>query len=538
MDQPGEFSARPNQGAPNGGVPTEGVPTVTGSMTTVAGAADAESAETLADPPSKRTRRRWGDISLRTKITGVTVFILSLGLIVAGAGTMSFLRPQLIGVQDTELRQLANDPSGVLAPGANTSALTSNDVRGADSRYYVAVLDVHGTLLYDNHRADTTIALPEIPAITPDWALASGATAFALTSGDTVEWRTVAIPIMAGAGVSGGTLIIASSTASTNAVMARFTVIFTGFGIAVLLLGGALTRLLVTTTFAPLGEVERTSLEISQGDFSKRITVEHPSTEVGHLGQSLNIMLDHIDDSFAERQKTIEQMRRFIGDAGHELRTPLVSVRGYAELYRLGAIEGDEQLAMAMERIEKEAIRMGSLVEDLLALARLDERRPLERTPLPLNQFAADAALDTRAQAPDREVIVHGDPTNPNVLGDEHKVRQVMTNLIGNALRYSPDGSPIEIAVGADRRVGIGVFEIIDHGEGIPEQLRQKIFDRFWRADNSRNRETGGSGLGLSIVQSIVDAHGGSVSAHETPGGGATFRVELPLVTERVSSGG
>jgi two-component system OmpR family sensor kinase len=146
-----------------------------------------------------------------------------------------------------------------------------------------------------------------------------------------------------------------------------------------------------------------------------------------------------------------------------------------------------------------------------------------------LNNFAADAALDMRAQDPEREFSVIEDPSEPQVLGDEHKVRQVMTNLLGNALRYSPEGSPVEIAVSADASRGVGVFEIIDHGEGIPEQLRSKIFDRFWRADTSRNRETGGSGLGLSIVQSIVDAHRGSVRALETPGGGATFRVELPL---------
>lgn len=473
--------------------------------------------------------QRWADITLRTKITGVTVFILSLGLIVAGVGTMSFLRPQLIGVQDTELRQLRNDPASALAPGANTGALTSDDVRGADSRYYIAVLDLDGELLYDNQRNTSTRSAPTLPAITPDWALGKGGEAFPLQSKDGIEWRTIAIPIMAGGGQPGGTLVIASSTAVTNQVMTRFIVIFSGFGIAVLLLGAALTRILVTNTFAPLAEVERTALEISRGDFSKRIMVSSPNTEVGHLGQSLNVMLDHIDDSFSERARTIEQMRRFIGDAGHELRTPLVSVRGYAELYRLGALDDEEQLGQAMERIEKEAIRMGSLVEDLLALARLDERRPLELAPLPLNSFAADAALDMRAQDPEREFSVIEDPSEPQVLGDEHKVRQVMTNLLGNALRYSPEGSPVEIAVSVDASRGVGVFEIIDHGEGIPEQLRSKIFDRFWRADTSRNRETGGSGLGLSIVQSIVDAHRGSVRALETPGGGATFRVELPL---------
>jgi two-component system OmpR family sensor kinase len=213
-----------------------------------------------------------------------------------------------------------------------------------------------------------------------------------------------------------------------------------------------------------------------------------------------------------------------------------------------------------MERIEKESIRMTSLVEDLLALARLDERRPLVLAPLPLNRLAHDAALDARAQAPDREVSVIEAPGAPEVIGDEHKVRQLMTNLIGNAMRHTPAGSPIEIVVSVppaasasgspgtpgsppDTPVGapgvpsepveggavpIARFEIVDHGDGIPEQIREKIFGRFWRADTSRNRETGGSGLGLAIVKSIVDAHGGRVEVRETPGGGATFRVDLP----------
>ncbi|MGK0722215.1 sensor histidine kinase [Leucobacter sp. W1478] len=482
------------------------------------------------DPESDRTlAQRWADVSLRTKITGVTVFILSLGLIVAGIGTQSFLRPQLINVLDAELRQIRTDPTEILAPGADTSSLTSYDVRNASNRYYVAVLDASGQLLHDNEQGEDARTLPVLPSLTPEWAQATGDGVFTLTSEDGLEWRTVAIPIMSSDGVPGGILVISSSTSNANQVMARFAAVFTGFSLAVLLLGAALTRILVTTTFAPLAEVERTALEISRGNFSKRIMVSSPHTEVGHLGQSLNVMLDHIDNSFSERARTIEQMRRFIGDAGHELRTPLVSVRGYAELYRMGALQDEEHVGQAMERIEKEAIRMTSLVEDLLALARLDERRPLKLAPLPLNQLAADTALDTRAQAPDREVTVLRDPSEPVVTGDEYKVRQVMTNLIGNALRYSPEGSPLEISVRSEPDLGLGVFEIIDHGEGIPEQFRSKIFDRFWRADNSRNRETGGSGLGLSIVQSIVAAHGGRVSAHETPGGGATFRVALPL---------
>lgn len=482
--------------------------------------------------PGGEQRSRWADVSLRTKITGVTVFILSLGLIVAGIGTQSALRPQLIQAQDQELKQAAASPGDVLGPDADTHALTCSDVKNAIGRFYIAVIDATGATSCDNSRAGSKKVLPDLPlTITPIWAKAHEGDPFPLRSSDGVEWRTIVIPVSNSEQALAGTLLISYSTAITNQTMNNFTLAFTGFSLAVLLLGAVLTRILVTNTFAPLFEVERTALEISQGDFSKRIMVASPHTEVGHLGQSLNFMLDRIDSTFDERARTIEQMRRFIGDAGHELRTPLVSVRGYAELYRMGALQDDEHVGQAMERIEKEAIRMTSLVEDLLALARLDERRPLQLSTLRLNQLAADTALDTMAQDPDRQVTVVEDPADPAVTGDEHKVRQVMTNLIGNALRYSPEGSPLEIAVASDPARGVASFEIIDHGEGIPEQFRHKIFDRFWRADNSRNRETGGSGLGLSIVQSIVAAHDGAVSAHETPGGGATFRVELPCAT-------
>lgn len=476
--------------------------------------------------------QRWSNVSLRTKITGVTVFILSLGLIVAGIGTQSFLRPQLIASLDSELQQVWADPALVLAPNTDIMAITSYDIINASSRFYVAVLDETGEVLHENTHTGGNRNVPLVPPITPSWATDTGNRVFTLTGNDGLEWQAIALPIAQDSGGPGGTLLFASSTASVNLIMAQFTIVFTAFSLAVLCLGAALTRILVTTTFLPLAEVERTALEISRGDYAKRILVTSPDTEVGHLGTSLNTMLDRIDHTINERANTIEQMRRFIGDAGHELRTPLVSVRGYAELYRMGALQEGEQVAQAMDRIENEAIRMTSLVEDLLALARLDERRPLDLAPLELNQIAHDAALDTGAQAPERVVTVVEDPGSPVVLGDEYKVRQVMSNLIGNALRYSPEGSPLEIAVSADTESGMGRFEIIDHGEGIPEQLRQKIFDRFWRADNSRNRETGGSGLGLSIVQSIVNAHGGSVSAHPTAGGGATFRVDLPLAAE------
>lgn len=468
----------------------------------------------------------WNDVSLRAKITGVTVFILFLGLLVAGVGTLSVLRPILSANQANMLHQLRLDPSPALARDANPNALEQGDVLYANQQYYVALLDTQGQLLYDNTQGMRDDSVPKVPSITIDEVMQRGDQLITLESQNGANWRAVAAPITAN-GQPSGILLIADSASWINQTIANYVIVFTGFGIGVILLGAALTRLLVMTTFLPLQEVERTALEISRGDYSKRIMVTSPNTEVGHLGESLNVMLDRLDGSLEDREHTIEKMRRFIGDASHELRTPLVSVRGYAELYRMGALQDDEQLAQAMHRIEKESIRMTSLVEDLLALARLDEGRELNQAVLDLNDIARDAALDASAQAPDREVTAVEDPTSPKVLGDDHKVRQIMTNLIGNAMRHTEDGSPIEIVVSTPAP-GTSRFEIIDHGEGVPEQIREKIFDRFWRADNSRNRETGGSGLGLAIVKSIVDAHRGTVSVVETPGGGATFRVELP----------
>ncbi|MBP6684356.1 MAG: HAMP domain-containing histidine kinase [Leucobacter sp.] len=513
----------------------------------------------------------WADVSLRTKITIVTVFILFLGLIVAGVGTFSVLRPILINQQSADLARIRTDPTEVLAPAADTRELTEDDVIAADGRYYVAILNPNGSVRVDNSRDRRASSLPEVERL----GLSLNAVMSAdldsvppldIASADGTHWRYVVTPLSeAGTGQASGVLFIADSTTIINQLVAQYVIVFTGFGIAVILLGAALTRILITTTLLPLAEVEQTALEISRGDFSKRILVASPHTEVGHLGDSLNVMLDRLDGSLEDRERTIDRMRRFVGDASHELRTPLVSVRGYAELYRMGALQSPEQVGQAMERIEKEAIRMTSLVEDLLALARLDERRPLQLAPLPLNQLARDAALDARAGAPDREITVIADGSNPRALGDENKIRQLITNLIGNAKQHTPEGSPIEIVVTAlpappvpaqtaptpqaattGKRNGsvppvtgsTGViqqvappmvrFEIVDHGEGIPVQMHEKIFGRFWRADSSRNRETGGSGLGLAIVKSIVEAHNGTVTVRDTEGGGATFRVDLP----------
>jgi two-component system OmpR family sensor kinase len=289
----------------------------------------------------------------------------------------------------------------------------------------------------------------------------------------------------------------------------------------------------ISQALRPLREVERTAASVASGDIGSRLIEHEGKTEIARLNRSLNSMLGSIETAMDSRNRTLEQMRRFIADASHELRTPLVSVRGYAELYRMGVLKKQEDVADAMQRIESEAIRMSGLVESLLALARLDEGAKITLGEHDLVSLAQVAAKDASVADGNREINLidlDGKPLEANAsliaTFDPSQMRQVLTNLLANACRFSPEGAAVEVAVGKrDERV---IFEVRDHGEGIPEQLRTKVFERFYRADNSRNRDTGGSGLGLSIVTTIVEHHGGSVVADETPGGGATFRVSLP----------
>ncbi len=514
-----------------------------------------------------------------------------MGLVAAGVGTMIFLRGAQITALDDQLRAAA--PTDLASQVMNVTVTDNvptfeSDPSAPPSNFVVAVYDPTGELIAvaggsgagPRPKLPTTFTLQE--------TVIAGTEPFELdaTTGTGRFHASVDVLAIRGA-LESYTQLVALPLAPVTKTVGDFIGIYSVLAILVVIAGALGTRWLVTLTFRSLGQVENTAMTIAAGDFGQRMGDIAPGTEVGRLKIAINAMLGRIDAALAQRDATVQQMRRFIGDASHELRTPLVTVRGYAELYRMGAITDAEQTAQAMERIEKEAKRMGGLVEDLLALARLDERRDLAIGPVDLRPIARDAALDTRAAAPDREIGVvefSDDPidaptvptpvdrgrrrpaaslaraggtfsrlrrrpsrdtgaqpvaesagaagppaTAPVVSGDENRIRQVVANLLGNARRYSPDGSPIEIAVGVDRNARTGWIAVIDHGEGIPEQLREKIFQRFWRADTSRTRETGGSGLGLSIVASIVDALHGSIEVQGTPGGGATFRVSFPL---------
>jgi two-component system OmpR family sensor kinase len=304
-------------------------------------------------------------------------------------------------------------------------------------------------------------------------------------------------------------------------------------------IGGVLLALAAAALFVvrlglrPLDRMATTAGEIAAGRLSRRITPATSRTEVGRLGLALNGMLARLEHAFAEREASEDRLRSFLADASHELRTPLASIRGYAEVFRMGAAADPAAVETSMKRIEEEAKRMGVLVEDLLVLARLDELREPIREPVDMSELAADAVEDARVTAPERP-ITFGAAGAAVVSGDPHQLRQVLGNLLRNALVHTPAGSSIEVAVapdGDDVRV-----EVRDHGPGLPAGDPKLLFERFWRAQAGRARGKGGAGLGLAIVAEIVDTHGGSVEAGDAGDGGARFVVRLPRALSESSA--
>jgi two-component system OmpR family sensor kinase len=270
--------------------------------------------------------------------------------------------------------------------------------------------------------------------------------------------------------------------------------------------------------------------EIAAGDYSRRVEPATTKTEIGRLGLALNAMLSQIEAAFAQRTASERRLRRFIADASHELRTPLTSVRGYSEMLRRGAGDSPVDADLARRRIEEESVRMSALVDDMLLIARLDQGRPLETIAVDLRVIARDAAADARVVAPQREITVNA-PDTVIVAGDDTRLRQVVGNLVRNALVHTPATTPIEI--GVTTLNGTARLSVADHGSGLDPEELERIFEPFYRADPSRSRDNGGAGLGLSIVNAVVVAHGGRVEVKQTTGGGATFEVELPLSSHR-----
>ena len=283
----------------------------------------------------------------------------------------------------------------------------------------------------------------------------------------------------------------------------------------------ALALWIIRISLRPLRRIEQTAAAITAGDLSRRVEYSDSQTEVGRVGSALNTMLDQIEASD-------RRLRRFIADASHELRTPLAAVRAYAELFGRGAAARPADLERSMSGITRESERMSLLVDDLLLLARLDEGRPLERKPVDLAATAAEAVDAARVVEPGRPIELSVEPAT--VTGDEPRLRQALDNLLANARTHTPPGTPVSVGV---RRVdGLVELSVADHGPGLTEEQGARVFERFYRADSSRARASGGAGLGLSIVAAVAEAHGGTALARPTPGGGATFVITLPSAAD------
>jgi two-component system OmpR family sensor kinase len=485
--------------------------------------------------------KAWELVSLRSKLTGLSVALIGLLLLVSSFGTVTLLRAYLQQNTDNLISSAATllsqeNPSliepKILAKRLNLPRLPSD--------YMIAVLDPEGKTIYRIMASDSDEDdLPDLSILNLEGTAATAGLPFDLdqhgglgevTIDEDDSWRVVAKPFRNYV----ATVVVALPNSANLELLRQYRAIGGGFGFLLLAISGLTIWLTIAQALRPLREVERTAKLVASGDLSQRLIERPGKTEMARLNRSLNSMLDSLEDSVSSRNKTVSQMRRFVADASHELRTPLVSVRGYAELYRQGALKNKSDIQEAMGRIEAEAIRMSSLVESLLTLARLDENQKLEAAPVDLVKLVRDIiARDVPGkQKISLSLLTIGGAKLPadfslNVELNESQIRQVLVNLIENAKRFSPDKGLIEIAIGQKTDDEI-TLDVIDHGEGIPKQLRDKVFERFYRADNSRNRDTGGTGLGLAIVKEIVTLHKGRIEVRETPGGGATFRIKLP----------
>ncbi len=452
-------------------------------------------------------------VPLRITLVVVAVLLSGIGLAVSGIAVARQVHGYLQDRVDSQLNDALRSPRDL------EQALQGRPLRpGSFGIVYVQVAGQSSPL-------PQRFARPEVPTTSR-----VGEKPFTVgsTSGDR-KWRMVEA-----FNVNGDVLAVAVPLDEVQRTVSNLLRIEMVVGAVVLGVVGVAAFALVRRSLRPLVAVESAAQAVAEGDLTQRVPEGDPRTEVGSLSRSFNTMVAQVEEAFAEREaseadarRSEEKMRRFVGDASHELRTPLTSIRGFAELYRQGALPSQADVDRAMARVESEAARMGLLVEDLLLLARLDQQRPLEHAPVDLLQLARDAVHDGRAIEParsiDLEVVASG--AAPVVSGDASRLRQVLGNLVSNALTHTD--APVVVRVST--HTGAAVVEVVDKGPGIPEEERGKVFERFYRADTSRTRASGGTGLGLSIVAALVAAHRGVVEVDETPGGGATFRVTLPL---------
>ncbi|CAJ1495854.1 sensor histidine kinase [[Mycobacterium] burgundiense] len=458
-------------------------------------------------------------IPLRVALVAATLLLVACGLLASGIAVTTIMRHSLVTRIDRTLIDASN--GWALAPRGVPRHNEGPNPGRPPTNFYVRGVGTDGEVWIGAADRDSEPALP------PDNDVGPVPTTVGSLDGSPATWRAVSVR-----GERGELTTVAIELADVHSTMRSLIYTQLGIGVGVLVILGIAGYAVVHRSLRPLAEVEETAAAIASGKLDRRVPERDPRTEVGRLSSALNGMLAQIQRAVAASESSADQargseekMRRFITDASHELRTPLTTIRGFAELYRQGAATDVEML---MSRIESESARMGVLVEDLLLLARLDAERPFEQHRVDLLALAADAVHDAQSVAPKRAITmeVFDGPGTPEVIGDESRLRQVLGNLVANALQHTPESAGVTVRIGT--RGQDAVLEVVDEGPGIAPEDARRVFERFYRTDSSRTRSSGGAGLGLSIVDSLVRAHGGLVTVATAPGQGSRFVVRLP----------
>jgi two-component system OmpR family sensor kinase len=362
-----------------------------------------------------------------------------------------------------------------------------------------------------------------LQSLTPEQVIKRGNKPFTIEAPQS-DFRVIAQRLPTGL----GTVVVAQSFEDIDRTLLRLQGLFILIGLVMILFIALASRKVITVGLRPLATVEETAERIAEGDLTARLPDIKPNTEVGRLVNTLNMMLGRIEESFAARVDSESKLRRFVADASHELRTPITAIRGFAELHRQGAVTGEEKTKELIGRIENESKRMGSLVEDLLLLARLDQSREMKAEPVNLSKLVSDAVESARAAGPNHAVNFSNSDDEIYALGDNDRIHQVVANLLANARTHTPAGTKIDVSV-IQSEDGVRI-RIADNGPGLSEKDQSRIFERFYRADASRVRTDGeGTGLGLSIVDAVMRAHAGQVSVESELGKGAAFTLFFPI---------
>jgi two-component system OmpR family sensor kinase len=465
-----------------------------------------------------------GRLSLRSRLLVLLIAVTAAFLLVMGAVSTFVLDKRLAGQFDGELlaaaqhkpQQIASNPGDYVAVEVTFPPVAVQPLTGTGTATEELVAAVRGMIATHNARRFLGGHPFGVPRMNGGPRL-----------------RAVGMVLHGGGGGPHAIMFVARPIdAITDQVRGIvLTELITGGALILLLAAGG--RWLIGRGLAPLGQMAGTAQRITtQGDLTARMPDDDDSTEVGRLGGAINTMLDRIQQAFGARLRSEQKVRQFAADASHELRTPLTTIRGYAELYRQGAL-GPDQLPNAMRRIEQEAQRMSTLVAELLELARLDRTSSLDLAETDLAGLVRDAAADASAVEPDRPVQAET-PARLIAMVDEARIRQVLANLLGNVREHTPPGTPVAVRLAPVR--GGAVLEVADAGPGMSELDAAQAFDRFHRgADRAGGPDggsVGGSGLGLSIVQAIAAAHGGQAVLESWPGQGTRVRIFLPTAPE------